>query len=920
MSNFKKRSQLDTEMNMKVIDRRAYGIHGLPKKSQPVQFLADQVLIDNSSYTFVSVSGDTVQDIIEDIDIYLSTVVSGDLTTIINDLDQLRQDAVLRSGEQVVSGTKYWLDNQVFESGLLPSGAGPVMIGASGSEFDEIWADRLYADELIMSGSPGIAIRRTGSMGVIDTTDDNDIEMRRDGAQYLRLSQSGVEVNQDVFISNNLTVQGDTTTLNTETLLVEDNIIELNYGHAGPPVLDTGLHINRGSSTDALFLWDEFNDYFVAGLSGSLDKVTLNADLLAASGTLQADIDTRALYSELVATSGVLQSDINTRALYSELVATSGVLQSDINTRALYSELVATSGVLQTQIDTKIGNPELLAASGTLQADINTRVLRAGDTMTGDLVLPAVSPPTANSASRRQYVDDGLALKLSLTGGNMTGQITTSLDPVSPLDMSRKNYVDARDNTRLPLAGGTLTGDVNADSTSVDLGASSRFGRIYAALFANAGGDVTLQAGDDVIIDANGANGDIFFRTNGTGRWQITRNSATGFEGDFIPLSDGEYNIGSSSNAVGTTYTRNLTADTNLQLGRGNGFQWTIDSGGNFVPIGGRTVGSAGVNVTTFHGSNLTAANNLVVSSTAGTVTVTQSNANNMSFRNTNSAGTMFLGMGTAANYAVGPFIQMNGSTNASPGNAGDLRIGAGTGELQFFVGNIGGINAIRWQIDQNGTLSNQNTQVNVTKVRIYASDGSFGSAVQQILAGQGPTNGFEFLQTRASSNDAGTTGDPQHIFHGNGDLLIDGTLFQGVPDYAEYFEVEDGESSIPAGTSVVLVNDRIRAYNPGTDDTSDIIGVVRKTGTASAINHPLNWPGKYEKDDFGDYVLDGNGQRIITPEYDPNQEYIWRSERDEWHVIGLVGRVEILKSSGKHPSWKKMKDISATVELWLIK
>ena len=63
----------------------------------------------------------------------------------------------------------------------------------------------------------------------------------------------------DLILTGNLTVQGTTTTLETDTLQVEDNIIVLNYGQATPS-LDAGIEIERGSGTNVRLQWDEAND------------------------------------------------------------------------------------------------------------------------------------------------------------------------------------------------------------------------------------------------------------------------------------------------------------------------------------------------------------------------------------------------------------------------------------------------------------------------------------------------------------------------------------------------------------------------------------------------------------------------------------------------------------------------------------
>lgn len=75
-----------------------------------------------------------------------------------------------------------------------------------------------------------------------------------------------------VIVTGDLLVQGNTTTVESETMTVKDNIIYLNYGEAGAGVSlgTSGLTIERGTSVDASFLWDESLTYSKPdGTSGS---------------------------------------------------------------------------------------------------------------------------------------------------------------------------------------------------------------------------------------------------------------------------------------------------------------------------------------------------------------------------------------------------------------------------------------------------------------------------------------------------------------------------------------------------------------------------------------------------------------------------------------------------------------------------
>lgn len=82
----------------------------------------------------------------------------------------------------------------------------------------------------------------------------------------------------DVTINGNLTVLGDTTTLNVTTLEIEDNIITLNKGELGAGVTlgSSGFEIDRGSETGVRIVWNETEEAFRAETATG-DLVALKA-------------------------------------------------------------------------------------------------------------------------------------------------------------------------------------------------------------------------------------------------------------------------------------------------------------------------------------------------------------------------------------------------------------------------------------------------------------------------------------------------------------------------------------------------------------------------------------------------------------------------------------------------------------------
>lgn len=130
--------------------------------------------------------------------------------------------------------------------------------------------------------------------------------------------------------------------------------------------------------------------------------------------------------------------------------------------------------------------------------------------------------------------------------------------------------------------------------------------------------------------------------------------------------------------------------------------------------------------------------------------------------------------------------------------------------------------------------------------------------------------------------------------------------------DYAEYFEWLDGnpENQDRVGLFVTLDGEKIRLAQPGDEF---VLGIV--SGNPSVIGDAFEdqWAGQYETDIFGRPVneertipaeLDKDGNVIIperteihqklSPNYDGAEAYIPRSQRPEWAVVGMMGKLVV--------------------------
>lgn len=99
-----------------------------------------------------------------------------------------------------------------------------------------------------------------------------------------------------VEISGNLLVKGETTTVNTAELNIEDNIITLNSGETGAGITlnEAGLKIERGSLPDTFFKYDEDVSGFIAidGASQLISLATNEIDSRSQNLTLNAGTST----------------------------------------------------------------------------------------------------------------------------------------------------------------------------------------------------------------------------------------------------------------------------------------------------------------------------------------------------------------------------------------------------------------------------------------------------------------------------------------------------------------------------------------------------------------------------------------------------------------------------------------------------
>tara|TARA_R100001015_G_scaffold4710_1_gene1691 strand:- start:1053 stop:2627 length:1575 start_codon:yes stop_codon:yes gene_type:complete len=318
-------------------------------------------------------------------------------------------------------------------------------------------------------------------------------------------------------------------------------------------------------------------------------------------------------------------------------------------------------------------------------------------------------------------------------------------------------------------------------------------------------------------------------------------------------------------------------------------------------------------------------------SNALGTTTIKggSNSAARLLFENTTSVRTNFIGLDDdddtmvisvdAANQGSGSHLdfKMDGTQRTRltsdgkflMGNTGSLDMGFGPQVLSIRGGNTAGYNG-------NAAAIFGQTDDATTTMIVYASGSAYASSMIDVRCARSGHTAYKFAIFRSNNN-----GDTEFYFRGDGNAFADGSWNGGGADYAEYFEWADGNSSDEdrRGYTVVLDGNKIRK-STSSDSAATIIGVISGNPSMVGDNDINNWKQKYQKDDYGSYILDSDGERILNSDWDDSKEYVSREERKEWSIVGLMGKIRIRKGQTMGTNWIKMQDISDTVEEWLVR
>jgi hypothetical protein len=283
-------------------------------------------------------------------------------------------------------------------------------------------------------------------------------------------------------LTGNLEVQGTTTTVDSTTIELGDNILALN----GTGAALGGIHVNDGPASGSL-LWDGTNDRWIAGASGSEVQVALleGQGLLSGSAQIASNIS-----GSFTSVSASIAADIANQSQTITLSADSGT--NDTYTTGETLTFAGGNGITTVVTDNQIainGAAGLVSGSSQLASDISGSFTSVSASIASDI-----------AGLDSTYATDA---ELSSVSSSAASDIATNLASINTLN--GKTLVSA--SVLSSPSQGTVRQALNGVNTDVDTGLQSGDSPSFAGLTltgAANGTDLTLSG--DLVVNGTTTN------------------------------------------------------------------------------------------------------------------------------------------------------------------------------------------------------------------------------------------------------------------------------------------------------------------------------------------------------------------------------------------------------------------------------
>ena len=307
------------------------------------------------------------------------------------------------------------------------------------------------------------------SMTIYDTT-----IIRTGGSQTV----TGV-MTFDGIIAGNLTVNGTTTTINSETIKLADNLIDLNSNMVtGTPTENSGIRIMRGDEAAVQMRWNEANDKWELTNDGTAySNISTAADLSAEAATARAAEST--LRADLA-------SEVTNRgtAVSGAITTASGDATTKANAAQAAAASDATAKVL-TETNART------AAESTLTTNLASEVTNRGTAVSGAITTASGDATTKANAAQAAAASDATAKVLTETNARTAAESTLTTNLASEAATARAAEATLATNlaTEVTNRGTAVSGAITTASGD----ATTKANAAQAAAIAAAASDATAK-------------------------------------------------------------------------------------------------------------------------------------------------------------------------------------------------------------------------------------------------------------------------------------------------------------------------------------------------------------------------------------------------------------------------------------------
>lgn len=416
--------------------------------------------------------------------------------------------------------------------------------------------------------------RITRSLGSLGRIEQHELYLNQAVNNFSSPTFNNLHLTGNGYIEGSLTVDGDFTILSTEILELADNIILINREETGPGVTlnRAGIEVERGSSTNYQFVYQESDGTFRSGLVGSLQAIGHRQDSPLDQG-ISIWNDTAKRWDA--------KTEVNLDIFFNSLTN---------STNSATGNVIVSGGVgigKDVHIDGKMyltgsfPNTSIVYTDSTTN-DLQIQSVNIDLVPTGSVTIPANKSLVFHSAS--QYI-------VSNTSGNLTigASDNINLTPASGKSIVVPNQIPIVFSTAAERVYTDSANDMNIEGSQninitpaigkrirIPVDIPLTFSNNNQTIQADSFNNITIQAGNDVKLVPGSlrnvtipTDAGVLFGAVGTQRISANSSSELSIVSTsdiYLTPSSGDINIPSNIGLVFGGDTQKIEADTSGNL------------------------------------------------------------------------------------------------------------------------------------------------------------------------------------------------------------------------------------------------------------------------------------------------------------------------------------------------------------------